>query len=108
MRKANNSKWKVTPLTVNIKQKQWRQDFRAFIRNKLFWDGTTLVTRSKAKSKEHNLATKGIKTFEVYNAYGGSVKVEYQKENEILYTSHEELLKQYFAEKNINFIENKK
>ena len=73
MGKAYNSKWKVTPLTVNFNQKQWRQDFGAFIRSKLFWDGTTLVTRSKAKSKGPNLITKGIRTFEVYNAYGGSV-----------------------------------
>lgn len=57
MGKAYNSKWKVTPLTVNFNQKQWRQDFGAFIRSKLFWDGTTLVTRSKAKSKGPNLIT---------------------------------------------------
>lgn len=74
----------------------------AFIRSKLFWDGTTLVTRSKAKSKGPNLITKGIRTFEVYNAYGGSVKVEYQNENEVLYTTHEDLIKQYFEERNIN------
>lgn len=102
MGKAYNSKWKVTPLTINFNQKQWRQDFGAFIRSKLFWDGTTLVTRSKAKSKGPNLITKGIRTFEVYNAYGGSVIVEYQNENEVLYTTHEDLIKQYFEERNIN------
>lgn len=63
---------------------------------------TSLVTRSKAKSKGPNLITKGIRTFEVYNAYGGSVIVEYQNENEVLYTTHEDLIKQYFEERNIN------
>lgn len=105
MGKVYNSKWKVTPLTVNFNQKQWRQDFGAFIRSKLFWDGTTLVTRSKAKSKGPNLITKGIRTFEVYNAYGGSVIVEYQNENEVLYTTHEDLIKQCFEERNINIYE---
>lgn len=73
-----------------------------FAYGKLYWDDTTLVTRSKAKSKGPNLITKGIRTFEVYNAYGGSVIVEYQNENEVLYTTHEDLIKQYFEERNIN------
>ena len=103
MSKTYNTKWLVAPLTVNFNQKQWRQDLGAFIRSKLFWDGTTLVTRSKAKSKGPNLITKGIRTFEIYNAtYGRSVIVEYQNENEILYTTHEDLIKRYFEERNIN------
>lgn len=101
MAKVYNSRWEAKPLIVNFNQKQWRQDFGAFVRSKLFWDGTTMVTRSRAKQKGPNLITKGIRTFEVYNGYGGSVKIEYQNENDVLYTTHEDLVKQYFEERNI-------
>lgn len=101
MSKAYNSRWSVKQLNVNFNQKQWRQDFGAYVKNKLFWRGLVLVTRSKAKSKTSNLkSTKGSKTFEVYNGYGGSVIVTYQKENEVLYTSHDELIEEYFEKRN--------
>lgn len=99
MAKTYNSRWETKPLIVNFNQKQWRQDFGAFIRKKLFWDSTTMVTRSKAKTKGVNLITKGIKAFEVYNGYGGSVKVEYQNENEILYTTNPDLVNKYLEER---------
>lgn len=95
MAKAYNHKWTTKMLTVNFNQKQWRQDFGAFVRNKLFWDGTTMVTRSRGTNNGNKFITKGIRAFEVYNGYGGSVYVEYQNENEIITTSHEELLKEY-------------
>jgi hypothetical protein len=99
MAKVYNSRWEAKPLIVNFNQKQWRQDFAAFIRKKLFWDSTTMVTRSKAKTKGVNLITKGIKMFEVYNGYGGSIKVEYQNENEILYTTNPDLVNKYLEER---------
>lgn len=99
--KTYNSNWNAKKLSVNFNQKQWRQDFGAFIRTKLFWDGTTRVSRAKAISKGPNLVSKGVKQFEVYNRYGGSVKVQYQNENEILYTTHEDLVKEYSEERGL-------
>ena len=100
MAKTYNSNWKTQRLEINFNQKQWRQDFGAFIREKLFWDGKTRVSRSRAKTKGPNLITKGIKTFEIYNSYS-SVIVEYQNNNEVLYTTHEELVKEYFKERGL-------
>lgn len=101
MSKIYNSNWDVKPLLINFNQKQWRQDLGAYIRNKLFWDGTTRVSRAKSLTKGPNIITKGIKSFEIYNAYGGSVKVEFQNNNEILHTTHEALVKQYFEERGL-------
>lgn len=99
--KTYNSNWNVKRLSVNFNQKQWRQDFGAFIRSKLFWDGTTRVSRAKAPSKGPNSITKGIKQFEVYNRYGGNVSIQFQNENEVLSTTHEDLVKEYFKERGL-------
>ena len=75
MAKRYNSNWDAKRLVVSFNQKQWRQDFAAFVREKKFWS-MARVTRSKAIS--NNPLDRGIKSFEVYDRYGGSVKVTYQ------------------------------
>ena len=101
MAKVYNSAWSVKPLAVNFNRKEWRQDLGAYVRRKLFWDGTTRVSRSRRKTKDSNLVTKGIKTFEIYNNYGGCVRVDYQNNNEVLYTTHEEIIEKYFEERGL-------
>lgn len=102
MPKVYNSTWKVKPLSINFNHKIWRQDLGAYVRSKLFWDGTTRVSRARTINKSTNLLiTKGIKSFEIYNAYGGSVKVEFQNNNEVLHTTHEDLIKNYFLERGL-------
>lgn len=99
MAKAYNSNWSVKPLSVNFNQKQWRQDFGAYVRDHLYWDAKVRVSRSRGIGKGPNLYTKGVKQFEVYNGVGGEVSVQYQNNNEVLYTTHEELLNKYFEER---------
>lgn len=69
MAKKYNSNWDAKRLVVSFNQKQWRQDFAAFVREKKFWS-ITRVTRSRAIS--NNPLDRGIKSFEVYDRYGGS------------------------------------
>lgn len=103
MAKVYNNKWKVKKLSINFNHKQWRQDFGAFVKSKFFWDGTTMVTRSKSTNNGVNISSKGEKQFTVYNAHGGEVKVVYKNENEILYTNQEELVKEYFEERGMQY-----
>ncbi len=93
--KKYNHNWETKPLTLNFNLKQWRQDLGYFIRAKKFWDGTTRITRSKAVGSSSNRFEKGVKQFEIYNAFGGNVIVKYQNCNEILYTNEPELVKNY-------------
>lgn len=101
MSKTYKSTWNVKPLIINFNYKMWRQDFGAYVRSKLFWDGTTRVSRARIKNKKNNYVTKGIKTFEVYNSYGGNVTVDFQNNNQIVYTTHEDLAKEYFKERGV-------
>ncbi len=94
MAKVYSNKWPTKMLEINFNQKQWRQDFGAFVRSKLFWDGRTMVTKSRAIDSK-NLVSKGIKYFEVYNCYGASIEVQYQNCNEIVHTNNPELLDEY-------------
>lgn len=96
MAKKYNSNWDAKRLIVSFNQKQWRQDFAAFVREKKFWN-ITRVTRSIAIS--NNPLDRGIKSFEVYNQYGGSVKVTYQDDNKIISSTDEELIKKYLEER---------
>lgn len=91
--------WKTEKLVINFNQKQWRQDFGEFIRQKKFWDGTTRVSKSKSIPKDSSNITKGIKQFSIYNAYGGEVIIQYQNLYEVLYTNESDLVKSYFEER---------
>ncbi len=97
MAKHYNSTWFAEKLKVNFNLKQWRQDLAFFIREKKFWDYDTRVTRARAISNYKN--DRGIKSFEVYNTYGGSVKVTYQDNNKIINSTDEELIKKYLEER---------
>ncbi len=96
MAKKYNSNWNAKKLIISFNQKQWRQDFAAFVKEKKFWS-ITRVTRSRAISS--NPLDKGIKTFEVYNQYGGNIKVVYQDDNRIISTTDDDLMKKYFEER---------
>lgn len=96
MAKKYSSNWDAKRLIVSFNQKQWRQDFAAFVREKKFWD-ITRVTRSKSIS--NNPLDRGIKSFEVYNQYGGSVKVTYQDDNKIINSTDDEIIRKYLQEK---------
>lgn len=99
MAKKYNNNWNAKKLTINFNQKQWRQDFAAFVKEKMFWN-IAKVTRSKATS--NNPLQRGIKIFEVYNSYGGSVKVEYKEGNQIVNATDIELTYEYLKERGIN------
>lgn len=92
----------VKRLDVNFNLKMWRQDIGDFIRRKKFWDGTTRVTKARAIPKGPNIVSKGVKSFSIYNAYGGSVDIQFQNTNELLYTNEPELVKEYLASRGIN------
>ena len=96
MAKKYNSNWDAKRLVVSFNQKQWRQDFAAFVREKKFWS-ITRVTRSRAIS--NNPLDRGIKSFEVYDRYGESVIVTYQDDNKIISSTDEELIKKYLEER---------
>lgn len=96
MAKRYNSNWDDKRLVVSFNQKQWRQDFAAFVREKKFWS-MARVTRSKAISS--NPLDRGIKSFEVYDRYGGSVKVTYQDDNKIIDSTDKELITKYLEER---------
>ncbi len=98
MAKKYSSNWDAKRLIVSFNQKQWRQDFASFVREKKFWD-ITRVTRSRSIS--NNPLDRGIKSFEVYNQYGGSVKVTYQDDNKIIDSTDDEIIRKYLQEKGV-------
>lgn len=98
MSKIYKTTWDAKRLTVNFNYKQWRQDFAAFVREKEFWD-ITRVTRSKAIS--NNSLDRGIKSFQVYNQYGGQVDVTYSDDCKIINSNHVELVKEYLEKRGI-------
>ena len=102
MTKTYRSNWNVKELSVNFNQKQWRQDFGAYVRSKLFWFGDVRVSRARVEKGPSSYAKiKGVKCFEVYNNVGGAVVVHFQNENEIISTTHEDLVKNYFEERGL-------
>lgn len=70
MSRAYYQNHKAKRLEVNFNQKQWRQDFADFVKNRLSWVSDTVVTRAKTITKGVNLYHKGIKYFEIQNSYG--------------------------------------
>lgn len=98
MRKYNNN-WAAKRLTINFNQKQWRQDLAAYVNDHLYWMGKVMVTRSRALEKNSSIYVKGRKQFTIYNNVGGEVIVTYENENQIISTTHQELLNKYFEER---------
>lgn len=99
MKKYNRS-WNAEEMQINFNQKQWRQDFAAFVSKKLYWFPTR-VTRSKTIEKK-TAYNDVVKEFYAYNGYGGEVIVRYTNKNDIIYTSNEDLLNEYFKIKGLN------
>lgn len=98
MAKIYNSNWIAKPLSVNFNHKQWRQDLAAFIKNQLFWTGITKVSRARVIEKDVN-NTIVIKQFEIYDTVGNQVQVKFKNNNEIINTTHEEIIKNYFEKR---------
>lgn len=72
-------------LLVNFNKKQWRQNFAAYIKDKLNWTSAR-VTKSKVIEKAHYDKSLGeyitsLKEFSVINETGGEVKIQYYHDN---------------------------
>ena len=93
-----NRSWDVKEISINFNEKQWRQDFAAFVKNKKLW-GYARVSRSKRNYKSN--FPKETRLFEVYDEYGSKVIVYYKNQNEIVDSTHKELVKQYFEERKL-------
>lgn len=102
MARVYHASYNVKHLDVNFNLKMWRQDLGDFIRKNKFWDGSTRVTKAKSIPKGPNIISKGVKTFSIYNAYGGSVDIQFQNMNELLYTNEPNLVKEYLISRGIN------
>lgn len=70
---------------VNFNQKQWRQDFAAYVKDKLDWSSAR-VTKSEVIKKsyydnslEERLSS--LKEFRVINGTGGEVRIQYYHNN---------------------------
>lgn len=98
MAKKYNYSWNAKKISINFNEKQWRQDLAFFIKEKQFWD-ITKVTRSKAINS--NPLDRGIKSFEVYDQCGHSIKVIYKNEREIVSATDLDLIQKYFIERRI-------
>ena len=66
---------------VNFNQKQWRQDFAAYVQDKLGWTSSR-VTKSKVIKKAYYDNSLGehitsLKEFRVINGSGNEVKIQY-------------------------------
>lgn len=99
MAKKYNSNWNAKKLTVDFNQKQWRQDFAAYVKEKKFWD-VAKVTRAKIVS--NNSREKGIKYFEIFNTYGGNIVVTFSNNYQIVNSNEKELITEYLKEKGIS------
>ncbi len=99
MAKKYNSNWNAKKLTVDFNQKQWRQDFAAYVKEKKFWD-VTKVTRARIVS--NNSHEKGIKYFEIFNTYGGNIVVTFLNNYQIVNSTEKELITEYLKEKGIS------
>lgn len=81
---------KVKKLEINFNQKQWRQDFAYFIKQKLMWNCETIVTKTK-------LDDFNVKYFEIKNSNNEIVYVKFHKKNEILSSTFLDLAKEYLV-----------
>lgn len=96
MRKHSGS-WNAEEMTINFNQKQWRQDLAAFISKKRYWFQTK-VSRSRTIEKKTNY-NDAVKEFSIYNPHGGEEIIRYMNKNEIVYTTNEQLLSEYYEKK---------
>lgn len=95
MKKYSN-KWIAKPLTINFNHKEWRQDFAAFVRKKLFWD-IAMVTRAKSSSKSKYYNASECREFEIYDGYGRNIKVVFKNKNGIVSISQPGLIEEYYS-----------
>lgn len=93
VRKYSGS-WNAEEMQINFNQKQWRQDLAAFVGKKRYWLQTR-VSRSRTIEKKSNY-NEAIKEFSIYDAYGGEEIVRYTNKNEIIHTTNEQLLLEYY------------
>lgn len=98
MAKKYNSTWNAQKLSINFNQKQWRQDFGAFVKEKLFWMQSRV---SRAKSISNKVSDRGIKQFEVFDGYGQSILIKFYEENKVIDCTNKEILEKYFIFRNI-------
>lgn len=97
MARIYKNNWSPQKLVVNFNQKQWRQDLASFIVNKLNWFDVR-VSRSKMVEKSTKL-NDGIREFEIYDNQNNIFKVKYSNKNEIIETSHPDILDEYMSMK---------
>ena len=90
MAKAN--KWNVQKMQINFNYKQWRQDFGAFVKDKLFWDSTTTVTKTRVVDAG--------KEFIIYYRYG-EVVVRYKNERNVIFCSRKDIMDSYLKERSV-------
>lgn len=97
MARIYKNNWSPQKLVVNFNQKQWRQDLASFIVNKLNWFDVR-VSRSKMVEKSTKL-NDGVREFEIYDNQNNILKVKYSNKNEIIETSHSDILDEYMSMK---------
>lgn len=97
MARIYKNNWSPQKLVVNFNQKQWRQDLASFIVNKLNWFDVR-VNRSKMVEKSTKL-NEGVREFEIYDNQNNICKVKYSNKNEIIETSHPDILDEYMSMK---------
>lgn len=97
MARIYKNNWSPQKLVVNFNQKQWRQDLASFIVNKLNWFDVR-VSRSKMVEKSTKL-NDGVREFEIYDNQNNIFKVKYSNKNEIIETSHSDILDEYMSMK---------
>ena len=91
--------WNAKKLEINFNQKQWRQDLASFIVVKLQWLG---VKTSRSKVIEKDFKDKNcIREFEIFDDNNNSCTVKYTNKNEIIDSSHRELINEYMSMKGI-------
>lgn len=98
MARRINNNWPAKQIKINFNQKQWRQDLASFIHDKLFWPATR-VTKSKIISGRRT--SNEIREFQVYNSNGIDVTIRYKLQNQILYSSDQEIIKKYFESRRV-------
>lgn len=78
-----NNRWYAETLKINFNYKEWRQDFAAFVKRKLFWD-FAMVSKSRAVDLKDGVYEKGYKWFEVYDPHGRWIKIIYTNQSKII------------------------
>lgn len=99
MKRVYKSNWSPKQLEINFNQKQWRQDLASFIVSKLYWSGVR-VSRSRTieKIKEDNSL---IKEFTIYSNNGLNCTIQYKNKQEIVYSTHIDLILDYLEKRNV-------